>query len=63
MARRDGEALVVYHTVHHCQSFQANDCLSALIKTIYEPKCFSAHTKSEAVITNVLSTYILGEVI
>jgi hypothetical protein len=37
--------------------------LSTLIKKIYEPKFSSASTKSEAIITNVLSAYILGEVI
>jgi hypothetical protein len=42
--------------------FGANDCLSTLIKKIYEPKFSSARTKSEAIITNVLSPYILGEV-
>jgi hypothetical protein len=56
------EALVAYHTVHHDQSFCASDCLSILIKKIYEPKCSSACTKSQAIITNVLSPYILGEV-
>jgi hypothetical protein len=33
-----------------------------LIKKIYEPKFSSACTKSEAILTNVLSPYILGEV-
>jgi hypothetical protein len=73
MVRRDGdsgsdkiavsEALVAYHTVRHGQSFRANDCFSSLIKKIHEPKFSSAHTKSEAISTNVLSPYILGEVI
>jgi hypothetical protein len=59
--RRDGdsesnkiaasEALVAYRTVRHSQSFCANDCLSTLIKKIYEPKFSSTRTKSEAVIT------------
>jgi hypothetical protein len=57
------EALVAYHTVRHSQSFRTNDCLSTLIKKIYEPKFSSAHTKSEAIITSILSPYILGEVI
>jgi hypothetical protein len=57
------ESLVTYHTVCHGQSFRGNDCLSTLIKKIYEPKFSSAGTKSEAIITNVLSPYILGEVI
>jgi hypothetical protein len=39
------EALVAYHTVHHGQSFRANDWLSTLIKKIYVPKFTSAHTK------------------
>jgi hypothetical protein len=43
--------------------FGANDCLSTLIKNIYEPKFSSACTTSEAVITSDLSPYILGEVI
>jgi hypothetical protein len=73
MVRRDGdsesdkiaanEALVAYHTVRHGQSFHTNDCLSTLIKKIYEPKCSSAHTKSEAIIANILSSYILGKVV
>jgi hypothetical protein len=74
MVRRDGgsesdeiatsEALVAYHTVRHGQSFRACDCLSTMIKKIYEPKFSSAaYTKSEALITNVLSPYILGDVI
>jgi hypothetical protein len=52
MVKRDGdsesdriaasEATVVYHTVHHSQSFCTNDCLSTLIKKIYEPKFSSA---------------------
>jgi hypothetical protein len=45
------EALVASHIVRHGQSFRANDCLSTLIKTIYEPKFSSARTKSEAIIT------------
>jgi hypothetical protein len=57
------EALFAYHTVREGQSFRANDCLSTLIKKIYEPKFSSARTTSEAIITNVLSPYILGEVI
>jgi hypothetical protein len=52
-----------YHTVRYGQSFRANDCLSTLIKKIYEPKFSSAHIKSEAIVTNILSPYILGEVI
>ena len=56
------EALVAYHTVRHGQSFRSNDCLSTLIKKLYEPKFSSARTKSEAIITNVLSPYILDEV-
>jgi hypothetical protein len=58
--RRDGdsesdkiaasEALVAYHTVRHGQSIPTNDCLSTLIKKIYEPKFSSACTKSEAII-------------
>jgi hypothetical protein len=61
--RRDGdsdsdkiaasEALVAYHKVRHGQSFYANDCLSILIKKIYEPKFSSARTKSEAKLTNI----------
>jgi hypothetical protein len=39
------EALVAYHKARHGQSFRANDCLSTLIKTIYEPNISSAHTK------------------
>jgi hypothetical protein len=57
------EALLAYHTVRYGQSLRANDCLSTLIKKIYESKFSSARTKSEAIITNVLSPYILGEVI
>jgi hypothetical protein len=55
MVRRDGdsesgkiaasEVLVSYHTVRHGQSFRANDCLSTLLKKIYEPKFSSVHTK------------------
>jgi hypothetical protein len=73
MVRRDGdsesdkiaasEALVAYHTARHGKSFRANDCLSILIKKIYEPEFSSARTKSEVIITNILSPYILGEVI
>jgi hypothetical protein len=73
MVRHDGdsesdqiiasEALVGYHTVHHGQSFRGSDWLSTLIKKMYEPKFSSACTKSEAIITNALSPYILGEVI
>jgi hypothetical protein len=73
IVRRDGdrgsdkiaatEALVAYRTVRHGQSFSANDCLSTLMTKMYEPKFSSARTKSEAIITNVLSQYILGEVI
>jgi hypothetical protein len=72
MVRRDGdsesdkiaasEALVAYRTVHQGQSFRANDCLSTLIKKIYEPKFSSARSKSEAIITNILSPYIAGKV-
>jgi hypothetical protein len=43
--------------------FRSNECLSTLIQKIYEPNFFSARTKSEAIVTNVLSPYILGEVI
>jgi hypothetical protein len=57
------EALVAYHTACNGQSFRANDCLLTLIKKIYEPKFSSACTKSQAIITNVLSPYTLGEVI
>jgi hypothetical protein len=57
------EALVAYHTVRHVQSFRANDCISTLTKKICEPECSSARTKSEAIITSVLSLYIFGEVI
>jgi hypothetical protein len=73
MVRRDGdsesdkiaasEAIVAYHTVRHGQSFCANDYLSTLIKKIYEAKFSSARTKTETIITNVLSSYILGKVI
>jgi hypothetical protein len=45
------EAPVAYRTVRHGQSFRANDCLSTLIKKIYEPTFSSAPTKSEAIIT------------
>jgi hypothetical protein len=68
MVRHDGdsendkiaasEALVSYHTVRPGQSFCANDCLSTLIKEIYEPKYTSAHTKSEAIITKHTVTCI-----
>jgi hypothetical protein len=71
MVRRDGdsesdkiapsEALVDYHTVGHGQIFRANDCLSTLVKKIYEPRFSSARTKSEAIITNVSSSYIIGQ--
>jgi hypothetical protein len=54
---------VAYHSVRHGQSFRAKDCLSTLIKKIYEPKFSSACTKLEVIITSVLSPYILGEVI
>lgn len=56
------EALFAYHIVRHGQSFRSNDCLSTLIKKIYEPKFSSARTKSEAIIVNVLSPYILAKV-
>jgi hypothetical protein len=71
--RRDGdsendkiaasEALVAYHTVRHGQSFRANDCLSTLIKKIYEPKFSSARTKSEATITKHTVAWRLGAVV
>jgi hypothetical protein len=57
------DALVAYHIVLPGQSFRTDDCLSTLIKKLYEPNFSSASTKSEAVITNVLSPCILSEVI
>jgi hypothetical protein len=59
------EALVAYIvvTAKVLLANDTNDCLSTLVKNIYEPKFSSARTKSETVITNVLSPYILGEVI
>jgi hypothetical protein len=67
MVRRDGDIvasddLVAYHTACHGQSFHANDYLLTLIKKMYERKFSSALTQSEAIITSVLSPYILGEV-
>ncbi|XP_062538709.1 uncharacterized protein LOC134206983 [Armigeres subalbatus] len=57
------EALFAYHCVRHSQSFRSNDCLSKLINKLYDPKFSSARTKSEAIVTNVLSPFALQEVV
>ncbi|XP_065647983.1 uncharacterized protein LOC136077683 [Hydra vulgaris] len=54
------EGALAFHTVSHHQSFNSMDCVSKLHKTVYadskiakEVTC--ARTKSEAIITSVLS--------
>lgn len=42
--------------------FRSADCTSKLIKNLYDPKLYSARTKSEAIICNVLAPWSKEEV-
>lgn len=52
------EVVVAYHSVQHKLRFRTSDCTSRLLKHIFEPKFSAARTKTEAIITNVISPQV-----
>jgi len=57
------EAAFAYHTAMHDVSFKTSDCTSRLVKKLFEPKFASARTKTEAILNNVISPYILEKLL
>lgn len=57
------EATFSYHTAVHELSFKTSDCTSQLIKNLYDCNFSSARTKTEAIITNVISPFVFNDLI
>lgn len=47
----------IYHNVMHNHSFRSMDCTSKLLKKFVDPKISCARTKTQAAVTNVISTW------
>lgn len=61
------EATLAFHTVKHHQSFKSMDCTSQLVKAIFADsntaKSIScARTKTEAIVTGVISPWVIEQV-
>lgn len=61
------EATVAFHTVKHHQSFKPMDCTSHLMKAIFADSntansISSARTKTEAIVTGVISPWVIQQV-
>lgn len=56
------EALIAYHTARHNLSFRSNDCLSKIIKCVFETKYGMARTKTGVVITKLIAPMINSSV-
>ncbi len=57
------EATFAYHSVKHNISFRFNDCLSNLIRNLYQHKFTLGRTKAEFIIKNVLAPHMIDELI
>lgn len=58
------ESTLAFHTVKHHYSYKSSDCSNEVFKEIFNDsevasKISSAHTKTEAIVNNVLATHTL----
>lgn len=53
------EGLFAYHIIRHNQSFRSADCMSKIVKKVFEPKYSSGRTKTEAIIKKVFLPMVL----
>lgn len=51
------EGVMAFHAVKHNYSFRSMDCMSQVLKKVYDPAFCSARTKSQAIVENVLAKY------
>lgn len=57
------EAVYVFHTMAHNQTFRSLDCTSKLVRGLFEPKFSCARTKAEAIVKNVFAPYTIQELL
>lgn len=55
------EGVFAYHTAKHCFSLRSMDCLSKILKKVFDSSFGSARTKTQAIIENVLVKYAKDE--